>query len=344
MEGLRERGHEVHAALLLAGTTGCHPYLESLAGAGVIIHEIRNRNRDYLRERAAIVELCRSTRPGVAHTHGYRADVVAASGARRLGVPTVTTVHGYIGGSWHSRLYEKIQTRAFRDFDGVAAVSQPLFEMLLRKGVPISRLCFIQNAYAGTFQLTPRADARRKLGIENGAFQVGWVGRLSREKGADVLLDALPPLADPAVEINFVGDGPERTRLEDSPAGRATANRVRWLGSQPAAEKLFGAFDAFVLSSRTEGTPMVLFEAMAAGVPIIATRVGGVPDVVDESCALLIPPQDPHALAAAIRAVREQPGAAVDRAARARARLTSRFSRPEWIRRYETLYQKSARR
>lgn len=107
----------------------------------------------------------------------------------------------------------------------------------------------------------------------------------------------------------------------------------------PGAERLFRAFDALVLSSRTEGTPIVLFEAMAAGVPIVATRVGGVPDMLSPREAELVPSGDPAALAAAIRGIHRDPGAAAAKARVARERLCREFQAEPWIERYEAVYR-----
>jgi glycosyltransferase involved in cell wall biosynthesis len=111
----------------------------------------------------------------------------------------------------------------------------------------------------------------------------------------------------------------------------------------PDAARLFRALDVFVLSSRTEGTPMVLLEAMAAGVPIVATRVGGVPDIVGDAEARLIPPHDPIVLARAIRAVLADRSGARTRAAAAQIRLRRDFAPEPWVARYEAVYQRVAR-
>src|SRR5204863_8442958 len=105
------------------------------------------------------------------------------------------------------------------------------------------------------------------------------------------------------------------------------------------AARLFPAFDIFVFSSRTEGTPIGWFEAMAARVPVIATRVGGVPDVVTAEEAALVAPNDPVALAAALRAVYRDPAQARARACRAHARLERDFSLGPWLARYERIYR-----
>lgn len=174
--------------------------------------------------------------------------------------------------------------------------------------------------------------------MPEGAFHVGWVGRLSPEKGADVLVRALLQLTDLPVAVSFVGDGAERARLEAMASRSGVAERIRWHGLVSDAERLYPTFDAFVLCSHTEGTPMVLFEAMHAGTPIVTTRVGGVPDVVADT-AVLVAPNDPAALAAAIRRVHDEPDDARARAAAASHRLRERFGREPWLRRYEQLYR-----
>src|SRR6266566_158231 len=147
------------------------------------------------------------------------------------------------------------------------------------------------------------ATPRRPLGIPRDGFVVGWVGRLSHEKGPDVLLDAIPHLRDVPLGVSVVGTGAQRAALQERARDLGLNGRVRWHGVVPDADRLFPAFDVFVLSSRTEGTPVVLFEAMAANVPIVTTGVGGVPDVVSPAEAALVRSEDPVALAAEIRGV-----------------------------------------
>jgi glycosyltransferase involved in cell wall biosynthesis len=137
---------------------------------------------------------------------------------------------------------------------------------------------------------------------------------------------------------SVIGDGSERPRAEALAAELGISGSVRFHGTLPEAVRLFPAFDAFVMSSRTEGTPLVLFEAMSAGVPIVTTAVGGVPDMVGGGQALLVPAADPEALAEAIRRVRDDPEATVQRVHGARIRLAD-FSVAPWLARYEELYE-----
>jgi glycosyltransferase involved in cell wall biosynthesis len=337
--GHQRRGLDLHVAAVLDPPTPWHPFLSPFVGTGVSVHALPLPPRAYRQERAAIRELIARERPDVVHTHGYRPDVVDAGIARRMGVASVTTVHGFTGGGWRNRLYESLQRRAYRHFDAVIAVSRPLREQLVAHGVPDRRVHLVRNAWGGGTPPLPRDEARAVLGLDPDGWVIGWVGRLSREKGADLLVEALPRLDDAAVVASFLGDGPLRHELREQAATRGAEERVRWHGTVADAGRLFPAFDVFVLSSRTEGTPIALFEAMAADVPVVATRVGGVPDVVSEGEALLVPPDNPAALAAALATVRKDPRAARERAVRARRRLECEFGSEGWLRGYEMIYE-----
>lgn len=332
-------GHEVHVVAVLDQAERSHPFAEVLSREEIPVHEVVLPPRRYRRERQRVGRLCRELAPDIVHTHGYRCDVVDSGVARRLGIATVTTVHGFTGGGAKNRLYEWLQRRAYRKFDAVVAVSRPQVERLERAGVPASKIHLLRNAWVGMEEPLDRTVALERLNLDGSRFQIGWVGRLSREKGLDVLLDALPHLADMPLELTVLGDGRERAPLQARVERSDFAPRVNWVGVVPGAARLLGAFDALVLSSRTEGTPMILFEAMAAGVPIVATRVGGVPDVVTEAEARLVPPEDPTALAAAVRAVRDEPEATRRLVEAARRRLEAQFAPDPWLAQYESLYR-----
>jgi glycosyltransferase involved in cell wall biosynthesis len=336
-------GHRVCVAPVLEPSASGHAFVRSLSQDAEVV-PIPVTPRSYIAERRMIAALCGRLRPDVVHTHGYRADVVDAGVARRLGFATATTVHGFTGGDWKNRIYERLQRRAFRRFDAVVAVSRPLGDALRSNGVPPDRLHVIPNAWDGDVALRERAAARRELGLPAKGFRIGWVGRMTREKGPDVMLAALASLGDVPVTLSMVGDGDGRPGLRAHAETLGLEARTTWHGPMREAAALLPAFDVFVLSSRTEGTPMVLFEAMAAGVPVVATSVGGVPDVVSSVEALLVPSEDPAALAAAVRDTRANPEAARDRARAARRRLERDFALPPWLDRYETLYRAIAKR
>ena len=334
--GTAARGHDVHVAAVLDRDPETHPFWRGLR---VEAHRVDAPGRAWLRERLAVDALRRRLRPDVVHTHGYRADVLHG---RPLGGAVVTTVHGTTGGGGRSRLYEALQRRAFRRFDAVVAVSAPLGARLMRFARP-GRLRVIPNAACAAPLLT-RAEARARLGLAADAFVAGWVGRLSAEKGADVFVDALARVPSVPWTASVLGDGPEAASLRARAERLGIAGRVRWHGAVAGAPALHAAFDVFVLSSRTEGTPLALLEALAAGVPVVATAVGGVPDVAGAAEAILVPPGDPAALAAALAAVHADPAAAAARARAARTRVHASFGAGPWLDAYESVYDAVAPR
>ena len=140
------------------------------------------------------------------------------------------------------------------------------------------------------------------------------------------------------IAVSIVGDGRERERLQRRSERLGVSDLLRWHGTVPHANRLMPGLDILVLSSRTEGTPVVLFEAMHSGVPIVAANVGGVPDIATPAEALLVTPDDPEALARAVRAVYEDPLSAQRRAEAARHRLATTFDKRRWLASYEALY------
>jgi glycosyltransferase involved in cell wall biosynthesis len=206
-----------------------------------------------------------------------------------------------------------------------------------------NRIHTIPNARSPVSDLLDPQEARRRLGVPANAFHVGWIGRLSREKGPDVMIEALAELKrDDGVgdfRATFIGTGRERKALEARSTELGLDGNVRWAGELPAAARLIPGFDAVVLSSRTEGTPIVAIEALSAGVPLIATRVGGVMDLTGDDTAVLVPPEEPPALAAAIRGVRRDPEGAARRAGAGRARVEEVASVDRWVEAYLDLYR-----
>jgi glycosyltransferase involved in cell wall biosynthesis len=316
--------------------------VRELLGSGVPTTCVEVAPRAYGSERAHLRRVAREVGAGILHTHGSRVDVVDGLAARRLGLGTVSTLHGFTGGGPKNRFYEWLQIRAVRRLDAVVAVSRPMAQRLLSAGVLADRLWTVPNAWSPGDPPLERSAARALLGVPADGFRVGWVGRLSAEKGPDVLFEALPFVADLPVSVSMVGDGPQQAQLQARARGMGFASRITWHGSVRDAGDCMRAFDAFVLSSRTEGTPIALFEAIAAEVPVVVTAVGGVPAVVTSREALLVPPESPEALAAALRDVYEDTAGARRRARGAAARVAEHFGLDPWLDAYERIYLATA--
>jgi glycosyltransferase involved in cell wall biosynthesis len=333
--GLAERGHRVMLLAVLDEGAAVPGAIEAAARGGVDLVPLRLQPRAYAAERHAVYRLAAGHGADVVHTHGYRADVVAGPAARRAAAARVSTAHGFTGGGVRNRFYEYLQRRAMRRCDAVVAVSARLAETLAEAGV--GAVHTVVSGAPAELDLLDPAAARRELGAPADAFHIGWVGRLSREKGPDVFLDALVALGTERPWVaSVIGEGPLGGHLRERVAGSDLADRVRITGRLEGAARLFRAFDVLVLSSRTEGTPVVLHEAAVAGTPVVATDVGGVAAALGADGALMVPSAQPAALAAAIAAVAVDPGAAARRVDRARRALARG---PDWIAAYEAIYR-----
>ena len=334
----RSLGGRIAVGAVVQSERTAASFFAALNEATIEVHRVRIGGRDYRREQRAMAAFCSEFAPDVVHSHGYRSDVVDSLHLR-AGVPIVTTVHGFTGGDLRNRFYQWLQCQSYRWFDAVVAVSEPLHGQLARR-IESARLHLLPNAYALEPGGLGRAAARVQLGVSDNEFAIGWIGRLSPEKGADVLLDALIDRGAPTdARAVIIGDGPARSALRAHSEQLGLGNRVSWKGSIPNARSLLSAFDVLVLSSRTEGTPMVLLEAMATATPIIATRVGGVPNLLVGDTALLVAPESPSELARAIRSVYADREAAARRAEAARQRLSMTYDVKSWVARYEDIYQ-----
>ena len=335
--GQRDMGARVRVAAVVEPAPAPHPFVAALREEGLDVHVFAVPPRRYLRERAAVRAFLERTGPHVVHTHGYRTDVLDAPVARRMGIPTVSTVHGVVGNGARNRAYEALQRRSLRRADGVVAVARPQVDALVRAGVARERIRLLPNAWSPLREPLGRAEARRALRLEPGATVVGFVGRLGPEKGADVLLRAaaLEPGCRPT--LCFLGGGREAAALRALAEDLGLAPRVAWRGPVPDAGRLMAAFDVLALPSRTEGTPVVLFEASRAGVPVVASAVGGVPDVLGEGFNL-VPPDDDRALAGALARILARPSDAEGAVRRAAARIRGSFDPEGWIRGHLELY------
>ncbi len=334
-----QRMNGVHvAAVLTPGEADSHRFLARLAALEVPATCVVVAARSYVKEYRQLGVLIAQIKPQLVHTHGYRADVIAGALARAHDLPTVSTVHGFTGGGRRNRFYEQIQRLALRRANAVIAVSKPLAEHLAGAGISPDKIHCVPNAFTPPLTSLARSAARDRLGIARETLVAGWIGRLSDEKGADVMLDALAQV-DASWRLSIIGDGPERNALRQQAANLGIADRVTWHGLVENAGFLLSAFDAFVLSSRTEGTPIALFEAMYACVPIVATRVGGVPDVVSPSHAILVPSEDPRMIARALDQVLSDPSAAARRSMLARERLLQSFGTAHWLDAIDDVYE-----
>ncbi|MGA2041133.1 MAG: glycosyltransferase family 4 protein [Bryobacteraceae bacterium] len=267
-------------------------------------------------DRAVIGELAalgQSLQPDLVESHAVKSHfLVRASGLNRL-APWVAFHHGYTWPDLRARLYNQLDRWSLRTASRVVTVSQPFRRELIRHGVPAARIEIVHNAIEtgwGTVSAAPAlAELRAGLGIDPSRKVIVIVGRLSAEKDHLSLLRAFRQLAvQPGgngvanLHLLIVGEGAERGRIESAIQDLGLGQFVTMTGQVPSAEPYYRIADLAVLSSLSEGSPNALLEAMATRVPVVATAVGGIPEIVtDRESALLVPPRSPEALCHAMR-------------------------------------------
>jgi glycosyltransferase involved in cell wall biosynthesis len=219
---------------------------------------------------------------------------------------------------------------AIEGVDRLIAVSEGLRRTYERIGVPPELLVTVANGVAPPPGHLSRTEARRILGLAPDRPVVLTIGRLTHMKGQWHLIDAVPALAArfPDLAVVLLGDGPLRGSLADQAAGLGISEHVVFAGHRPDARQLLAAADVFVLPSRHEGMPLVALEAMAAGLPVVATRVIGSAEVVDDGVTgALVRPGDPAALGAAVARLLTSPALRRRQGAAGRRRYEAGFTR-----------------
>jgi glycosyltransferase involved in cell wall biosynthesis len=267
--------------------------------------------------------------------HGYKANLVGRLAARRAGVPVVAVSRGWTGEDRKVRLYEWLDRRHLRLMDHIVCVSDGQAAKVRRWcRVPAARVTVIRNSARPNAYVTPNPAARRTLlGFFPADSGVSWVvlaaGRLSPEKGFAVLVEAAAVVcrADPAAGFVVFGEGALRPELERQAARLGLAGRFVLPGFRTDLDSLVPAADIVALPSFTEGLPNVALEAGAAGIPVVATAVGGTPEVVaDGVTGFLVPPGDPAALAAKLGELLRDPRLRRTMGEAGRRRMRERFT------------------
>jgi len=277
--------------------------------------------------------------------HGYKADLVGLLAARRLGLPVISVSRGWTGETWKVRLYERLDRACLRRMDRVVCVSEGQAVKVRRAGVNPDRVMVIRNAIRPERFATPDPAARAEL---LGLFPVlperivGAAGRLSPEKGFEVLVEAaaITTGSHPGIGFALFGGGPLRGRLEQRIKKLGLADRFVLAGFRKDLDRLIPAWDLAVIPSYTEGLPNIALEAFAAVVPVVGTVVGGVPEVIEHGISgFLVPPGDPKALAGGILEALGSEDRRRSMGERGRHRIENHFTFAAQATQYRQLFQ-----
>jgi glycosyltransferase involved in cell wall biosynthesis len=312
-----------------------------------------NMKRGYsLKSALKVVRMAREAKITIIHSHGYKGDILIGSLPKHIrNVPMVRTQHGRTSTKTLSKiwLYEIVDKLILQRIDAVVQVNnsapprgngldrEGAKNFIIENGIPELRFDSVS-----AFQSDPAVREFCK-----DSFVIGTICRLSEEKGLVHLIVALQMLS--AHYVNFkvvvIGEGPQRRSLEAMISDAGLSHKIMLAGYRNSAYHYLPNFNVFVLPSLTEGLPITILEAMQAEVPIIATRVGGIPAVLENGrLGILIKPEDPKALADAITHVWSDPIAAVEIGKNARkvaiTKYSSRRMAEDYMRVYETILRK----
>jgi glycosyltransferase involved in cell wall biosynthesis len=309
---------------------------------------------------AQLLDILRDWRPHIVHTHMAKAGTLARAATavynrtagRDASARIVHTYHGHVLEGYFSpartRLFIDIERQLARVTDRIVAVSPQIRHELLgehRIGradqyrvVPLGFDLRLFAAIDGQ----RRRDARRSLGVDDSAHVVTTVGRLTAIKQHSLFLEAAEIVAahDPHAVFLIAGDGDLRPDLERQTAARRLESRVRFLGWRRDLDNVYGASDVFLLTSRSEGTPVALIESLAAAVPGVSTDVGGVRDVIDsDAIGLVAPFGNAAALAGHVLSLVTDPARRRAMGERGRAAVVSRYGVDRLVNDVERLYR-----
>jgi glycosyltransferase involved in cell wall biosynthesis len=323
----------------------------------VRLHELSFPRVPSVRTVRRLAELIRLERVEILHTHLYHGDLYGFLASRLVPVPRLVSTIQAINFFWEVeagtrrarwRAASLVYRGIYRAFDGLATCSAAVREAVCtRRGLKIhrDRVTVIHNSM-DLEELKPNTERKRATGSCSGVAgesrpkRLIAVANFGRYKGHRILLQAMAKLpTDPAVECWLVGDGPEKARMERLARDLGLMNRVRFLGYRQDVSALLHQCDLFVLPSLWEPFGIALVEAMVSGVPVLACRAGGVPEIVtDGETGLLVPPGDADALAAGLRRLLLDDALRGRLAAKAAPEATARFDARSMAERYQKWY------
>jgi len=243
------------------------------------VHRITLRNRFDVSAVRKLCSIIRENNIDVIHTHGYKSDILGLIAARRCNIKAVSTPHGFSGSvGFKLSMFIKAGTLSYRYFDRVVPLSPELLEDVRGFRVPESKIEYIANGV----DLSELDRYCKTSSDENNEFQIGYVGQMIPRKGLKDLIDVFHRLWEchTNVRLTMVGDGSQRQELETYAQSLPCSDQIRFLGFQPDRIPIMHEFDLFLMTSRLEGIPRCMMEAMAIGIPVAAYDIPGVDELV----------------------------------------------------------------
>lgn len=325
---------------------GDNAFVAAARSAGLSAEPIFERRRFDIRVLWALRRRLRDFEPHLLQTHSVKSHFLVRFGRLNRLYMWVAFHHGYTAAARKTKLYNQLNRWSLRAARMVITVCGPFAEQLRQHGVPGQRIRILHNSVEASPAVPPAAceELRHKLSIEAGTRVILTIGRLSYEKAQRDLLEAIAHIRPrwPMIRLVVIGEGSERMRLERQTASLALCNVVVFAGHVDNVRPFYAIADVFVLPSLSEGSPNVLLEALEAGVPIVATEVGGVAELIEhEINGLLTPPAEPKAMADAIERVLADGVSAAARSREGRKRILQDFAPETYSARLLELYEEA---
>ena len=305
---LRDRGENVALGLIVNERNPHRELATRAREAGIEAVEIPCGGRMDVSTVRRVRELIKRTRAHIVHSHGYKSNLYALAAKGVSSMPLVSTCHNWTNETAALRIYGILDRLALRRFDRVFPVSAAVGRKLLNSGISERKVHLVENGVPVS-DFCDAAASLADISSEQGP-RIGMVGRLVEQKGFQLVLRAAPHILKrfPTARFIVVGEGPYREELTGLSRRLGIESSVFFLGQRDDMPGVYRSLDAFVLPSLNEGMPMTLLEAMAAGIPAIATRVGAVPSVIDDQkTGLLVEPGRIEPLQRALEQLLENP-------------------------------------
>ncbi len=296
---------EITVATFLRNATG-NSFTRAILDEGIPLEIIDERSAFDPGVVPQMRRLLARSQPDILWTHAVKSHFLVRLAGLHRNAHWIASHHGYTTTDLKTRTYNELDRWSHRGAERVITVCRKFANDLEKRGIRPDRIRVQHNPVRTPSPVSAEqlAQVRHELNANEGTSVLLSVGRLSQEKGHSDLIQALAqlrPLLTALPLLVLVGDGPERANLRTLARTLKVADRVLFAGHQSDVRPYYAAAHLFVLPSLSEGSPNVLLEAMDAGLPVVATAVGGIPEIVtDNASALLVPAQDPAALAAAI--------------------------------------------
>ena len=321
---------------------GINAIQKCAAQHGTTLHTIPETGPVDPRALQQLLQLCRRERINVWHAHDYKTDVLGLLLKPLHPMKLVTTLHGYTWDTSRTKLYYRIDSAVLRGYDHVLSVSPLLTKHARDCGVPEQRITHVPNGI--DLSEYPRksdgSTVRKQYDLSPGDVVIGVVARHSQEKGVDRAIAALHGILQhhPNAKLLLIGDGPERDNLQQLAQALHIKHAVRFAGWQQDVKAFYPVMDVLLIPSLTEGLPNAALEAMAMRVPVASTRVGAVPELLEQGQAGVLLGDEADRWARQMHLLLANPSARQAIAAKAHQRVTEHYTMTQRMQRVFAVY------